>query len=460
MAEFRISGRDFVRGRGVDVPTGEANVVVVEPFTHYLVEVEDAHFRTDSAVLMPDRVADAPSASGGTPASSGNRGPASAADRLVDGLRVVQVCLEYARDHRGHNLLVVGHTDRAGAPGYNLTLSRLRAENVLHVVTGDEESWAEVCCAKNQVADYQQILAWIAAAFGWDCDPGRIDNEVGPRTRGSVARFQREYNDLFDEDIAVDGVVGRQVWKAFFRLYMQELALMLGTDRDGLAALRGGLSFVEPKAIGCGASHPVGNAAANAGAYRSQADRRVELLFFKPGQEPRLSCHPSKTSCEPSSCELYDRVVYRFEPVPAPDAKLLLEIQLHDDTYEPLGSASATLVLDDASELAATADAGGWIRQEIPATTSAVQVKYVVPKLDAPVERTVTVHLRASADDVYRERLRVLGFARTDDDAATSILRFQIAHPKLQPTGVLDKATKAAIRAAMTNELDTELEGA
>ena len=41
----------------------------------------------------------------------------------------------------------------------------------------------------------------------------------------------------------------------------------------------------------------------------------MELLFFEDGQKPVLKCHPAKTQCNASLCEIYDRHHFQFEYV-------------------------------------------------------------------------------------------------------------------------------------------------
>jgi peptidoglycan hydrolase-like protein with peptidoglycan-binding domain len=73
-------------------------------------------------------------------------------------------------------------------------LSEQRANNVLHLLTGDGDAWAALCEKKHQVEDYQQILKHYSRLLLWPCDPGKIDNAIGEKTRAAVKAFQQIYN--------------------------------------------------------------------------------------------------------------------------------------------------------------------------------------------------------------------------------------------------------------------------
>src|SRR6185312_14031464 len=110
---------------------------------------------------------------------------------------------------------------------------------------------------------------------------------------------------------------------AFFDLYMAELAQLMGVKVDGLADFQSSLKFVDGsnEAVGCGAFHPLEKVASASSSAprkaedskppdpltksaRNPSDRRVEIVFFKPADVPKLTCHASG-SCKPDACEIY-----------------------------------------------------------------------------------------------------------------------------------------------------------
>jgi len=64
---------------------------------------------------------------------------------------------------------------------------------------------------------------------------------------------------------------------------------------------------------GCGEHHPI--EAADLDNYRSQTNRRVEILYFDATDVPVPPCHVA--ACEPESCTLYNRACWRRTPLPA-----------------------------------------------------------------------------------------------------------------------------------------------
>jgi peptidoglycan hydrolase-like protein with peptidoglycan-binding domain len=301
--------------------TGGKHTFVLKRFRAHVLDVQDLHFHFDSAVLMPDF-------------NAGSQGLDGVDDDGVTGLDVVRTVYRHLERHPEQKILIAGHADRRGSAAYNVELSQLRADNVLHVLQGNRDAWVGICVKKSRVEDYQQILKWLATSWGWACDPGKIDNILGPKTRAAVRAFQETYNrgapslpDGFKANITVDGIVGRQTWGAFFDVYMRALQLALEVDAPKLRAIQQGLRFVDParKTVGCGehfprSANPALNGQSSTGnGARSTAgdaaDRRVEILFFDPGEEPRLDCHAGSGRCVPAACEIYNRRHYFLQPL-------------------------------------------------------------------------------------------------------------------------------------------------
>ncbi len=280
-------------------PTTEIHEFDLKPFNGYILEVEDVHFHHDSAVLLPD-YGDAPDPT------------------RITAITILAAAYDQAKRNPAQLLLDAGHTDTTGAPSYNLGLSVQRADSVLHALLGNRSGWVSVAKAKHKVEDYQQIVKWAAWTYGWDCDPGGIDNVEGPKTKAAVKSFQQNYNTTFSASIAEDGTVGDQTWGAFFDVFMDTLKSSMKVDDTEMAAARAALKFLDPQRVGCGENFPIEQPRKLH--YRSKINRRVELLFFDPDQVPHLDCHPGAT-CTPVLCEVYNPKMYRYTHItPSPVA--------------------------------------------------------------------------------------------------------------------------------------------
>ena len=325
MADIKLDPREGIFSW--TLPTGEHHRLIVQRLGAALVEMEDLHFHFDSAVMMPDRTpADAVDAKSGCELTS---------------LSVIRACYLYASENPDKKLLALGHTDRSGPPDSNVKLAKLRAQNIWAVMMGKQDEWTSICAQRHVVQDYQLILKWISNIRYWpECDPGRVDGDHGNGTSKALRAFKKRYNDAFGGTLADSADIDKPTWEAFFKMYMVGLSGLMQTDESGLDAHRQGLTWMSPAWDGCGECHPITeDVAAN---YRSRVDRRVELLFFDAGEEPRLgACHPSADARAPEECELYRKTYfglpfYRFEPVAvATNAKVALRLTEVRGLYKP-----------------------------------------------------------------------------------------------------------------------------
>lgn len=269
------------------------------------IELADVHFRTNSAVVLPE--GERPSQDPGQHES-------------LSSINAFALLLRLNEERPGKKLFVAGHTDASGTESFNQPLSQERAECALALLTGDRARFQGLCQARHTVADYKQILAWVARAFAevaFDCDPGTIDDTAATAV-GPVKRFQAAYNErreamgISQPALVVDGSVGKQTWGAFFDCYEVALRQELGEEPAGVAALREALVFVDDqrKALGFSEHFPIEELGVEH--FRSQANRRVELLTFDPGEEPDL-VHAQD---DPETSELFLPGHYQRQPLP------------------------------------------------------------------------------------------------------------------------------------------------
>lgn len=270
MSHNKVTARKLTSGLGL--PTGEAHTLVLKRRAAVVVELDDLNFHSGSAVLLP-----APHARENW--REGHTG----------GLTCVIRALEYALEKK-QTLLVAGHTDSVGGDGSNRALSKARAENVHHFLTGDKAGWA-ASCAEHTVQDYQTVLTWVADEYGWSCDPGGIDGKHGSRTTAALTAFRKGVEAAHGSKPPDSRAPGVEDWKAVFQLYETYVA-----GRVDLKAARGALSFATPAVLGCGEDWPIeGKGQDN---LRSQVNRRVELVFF---EEPP----PDFSRQSPPGAQLY-----------------------------------------------------------------------------------------------------------------------------------------------------------
>ncbi len=356
--------------------TGQIHSIALRPLSAQVLDVEDAHFHHDSAVMLPDfGDCDAP--------------PSDASDQNhVSGLAVLRSVYLHAEANPKQKLLIAGHADRSGADAYNLTISQQRADNVLHLLLGERAEWVAVSDKKHKVEDYQQILKFVNAQWAWGCDPGAVNNVKSAQTTEAVRTFQKNYNagtprlpSGFTANLAVDGDVGPQTWGAFFDVYLRMLEELMQTDAAGLAARRKTLAFVDAqRTVGCGENHPLtANEIAN---RQSQIDRRVEVLFFDPGEEPKLDCHPAKGKCTADACEIYRKKLFKLAPIPCTPVK----------PVPPVGAVNPVIEFPTAEKEAAApaGDAEASVKEKETAITSARRL--------VVVKRHYTTAARADVD--------------------------------------------------------------
>ncbi|MFN9265924.1 MAG: hypothetical protein ACK6DY_20845 [Acidobacteriota bacterium] len=320
MSETRITRRDF--HLLFERQTTAVHKIVVTRFQGHRLEMEDFHFHLDSAVLLPDY-------------DIGE----GAADRIT-ALTVLAAGLAHAKTNPARKALVAGHADSSGASDYNLKLSQQRADCVLACWTGDKVAYTNLCAVRSKTEDYQQILQWVHQSKGWNCHPGPTDNIHGNGTSTALKNFKTAYNAEFSQSLPVTGACDKVTWEAFFDLYNQGIAQFLATSIEGLAAYRASLRFVDPgrRTVGCGESWPVEGMGVDG--LQSAANRRVEILFFDPGQEPLLECHPAPNQCKATECELYWTKCFKHTPIPVkagpvPAPGEALDIVSCDDHFAP-----------------------------------------------------------------------------------------------------------------------------
>ena len=289
-----------------------------------VIEMEDVLFHLDSAVMMPDNPSGKSSTQGTPDDLPGSPGAQARKDQeAVSGLRALALVYKQFEFDPDKRLVVAGHTDTSGEPKYNFELSEARALNVLYLLTVEREAWAENSAKKHRVEDFQQIMKYFYSRTSYDCDPGKVNNAWGSQTDKATENFLRGSMDKSPDSEQIDATLKTirathtwpvAAWRAVFDLYMGVLAEYLQVKPGQMRDMAGCLSFVDDdkRIVGCGESFPIDERQKTN--FRSQTNRRVEMLLFDKDDAPLLDCplkvngqYPNKVHTS-EECPLYDKL--------------------------------------------------------------------------------------------------------------------------------------------------------
>jgi hypothetical protein len=291
-------------------------------------DVGFVHFNSDRHVLMPE---------GPTPDSSGD-----VPGEGTDGLQVLAMALAHSQQHPEREMLVTGHSDTTGTIQYNLPLSARRADSVFFALQGHahKEEWVKSALLDGGKADdWQRILRWVHKQYGFGAEASDPAHPDFAKDLPAIKGFQQDYNKEVDQlaqsgknrfapgfkdkiPPSQIGFVGISTWRAFFDFYQRELMRLLNLQsNDDLRKIQESVKLAraaptQAPTQGCGEFHSRNIAERESRrerGYREKADppqpkdRRVEILFFDPGELPVFNCHPTTDilKCDPTQCLLY-----------------------------------------------------------------------------------------------------------------------------------------------------------
>jgi hypothetical protein len=227
--------------------------------------------------------------------------PGSLDNTSLSLLAVVYKLLELNSDLK---VVVAGH----GESSEDDKLADARATNFAALLTGDRDAFAKSCLAFSTPDDYLDIGHLLGRCFGWAfSDEARRDEKV------ALGEFRRGYNALtkvgdlksfFPKELPLDGdhATGDD-WGGLYDCYMVVLAALVGKKKpDDLKSFRSRVKFLDDdkKSLGFGkqVALPTGTG------WRSQAARRVEILFLPSEVTSAAKQRGVAGVYEPGLCEL------------------------------------------------------------------------------------------------------------------------------------------------------------
>ncbi|HOP07526.1 MAG TPA: hypothetical protein PLF13_09565 [candidate division Zixibacteria bacterium] len=274
---------------GTPAVSGGENVHQLAPVEVDVLEFEDGLFHSGSCVMMPKIPIEAD--------DDEDEGQQCFAG--IDSIALVLRQLVFSPERK---LLITGHTDSQGAVDYNFVLSQRRAKNIRALLKDDREDYGRVCYAAHKVIDCKQILKYFHQSRRWPCNPGDVNNTWNRDTEQATESFIRYYNTEFADRNDIEPLNSRimtdirrddrhrwprGLWEAVFDLYQDDLKRTLGVDDVDLELMRpSDEQFISElhEYVGCAFSFPRSDDYDEE--YRSETDRRVEVIFFRTSEAP------------------------------------------------------------------------------------------------------------------------------------------------------------------------------
>ncbi len=333
---------------GKDADTTVFPEFELDPAEVLMLEMEDVLFHLDSAVMMPERPQGKSSSDGAAENATDPDDAKLQEDQdKVSGLQALALGLKQFEFDPEKRLLIAGHTDTSGAAKMNFELSDLRAQNVMYLLEGTRDKWAEVSKKRHRIEDYQQILLYVKNRRSWaDCDPVKLDDKWSNDVSDACKAFISHYNDWVLSGLAPaesvtipEGTHAKikndgahkwpmEMWLAVYDIYNDDIAAALQVSRELLTSeYRSRLKYCDDmkKYLSCGESFPIDDAEKSN--YRSQVNRRVELFFFDKENIPVIDC-PARvdTVHKAPECPMWHK--YHFKRI-YPDGTDLTSVVYH-----------------------------------------------------------------------------------------------------------------------------------
>ncbi|MCU0638764.1 MAG: hypothetical protein MUF59_02695 [Candidatus Krumholzibacteria bacterium] len=248
-----------------------------------ILEYGKDYYTKGSAILMPAK-------------------PDDADQKKIPGIKGLAAAYRQFEFDSRKRLVVAGHADSGGDVKKNFELSALRAEGIVCLLAADGERWSAIAEKTQKVEDIKRVLKYFHNnRKNWNCNPPDIDGKWDANNEkdilAAVKKFITGYNighapklpvALVDGTIKTDKKFTKEVWKAVFELYLEEMCGALGikpkagkTVPDTSKIPKTALKFVNEakKFTACGESFPMTENKFKSN-YTTDKYERAELLFF------------------------------------------------------------------------------------------------------------------------------------------------------------------------------------
>ena len=306
--------------------------LTLRPIGIYILEMEDVLFHLNSAVVMPENPQGESSADGSEDdAADPDDATVENLQEKLSGIKVLALIFRELELDADKRVLVTGHTDTSGTAKFNFKLSEERSQSVLYLLEGGRDEWAKLCYGRHNIEDYKQIMTYVHAERAWLCDPNNLKNQWDVATEEATKGFIDGYNTKFApahgrepipsgtiEVVKKDGKKRwtKELWQAVYDIYSDDMASTLDISGGQLKGRReelklNGFADRKKKYVSCGESFPIDDAKKDK--YRSQSNRRVEILLFDKHEVPVLDCPAEvKRVHREEECPIWHR--YHFVP--------------------------------------------------------------------------------------------------------------------------------------------------
>lgn len=201
----------------------------------------------------------------------------------IHGMRALKRLFD---EHKNLELLVTGHTDRAGSDDYNVTLSNERAQSMSAYLRDAVDEWVKFY-GKN-IAEEKRWGAREDGLMLGQVVPGDKLPDPGsppPASTGNVSAFQKFSNETRGTSLPTDGKITQDTRRELVAAYMAQPDTSLPKG-------------VVPLTHGCGPFH---NEVPTGPGVAEQRNRRAEIFFFEGPVKP-----PPRKQCPgPKGCPEY-----------------------------------------------------------------------------------------------------------------------------------------------------------